>query len=249
METNDLIDAHCHYSKPLVDILIANQIPAQLNCQTNLEWTKNSVFSQDYPFLSLSAGIHPWDSQTHSFEEFLPILEQATVIGEIGMDSVWTTNDLLDQENLFIQQLAFASSHKKPVILHTKGQEKNCLRLIQQYPNTYLVHWYGTFEYLDDYIRLGCYFTAPLDARFNEISKLIIEKIPVDKLLMESDGLQALAWVLNKKISQVDYLLEMRNHLAYIAKLKHLSINDLSQQLVTNFNHWLNLSKINNSSV
>ena len=54
----------------------------------------------------------------------LPLLKQASIIGEIGMDSVWCDVDLEIQKEVFEKQLQLAKEWDKPVILHTKGQEK-----------------------------------------------------------------------------------------------------------------------------
>lgn len=43
------------------------------------------------------------------------------------MDSVWCDVDLKIQKEVFEKQLQFAQALNKPVILHTKGQEKRYL--------------------------------------------------------------------------------------------------------------------------
>lgn len=92
-----------------------------------------------------------------------PWLLKASVIGEIGLDSVWCSVPLSVQEKAFCAQLELASAMKKPVVLHTKGQEKHIARLIRAYPNTYLVHWYSGEEGLSDFLDLDCYFTIGPD--------------------------------------------------------------------------------------
>lgn len=59
-----------------------------------------------------------------------PLLKKGTIIGEIGMDSVWCDVDLKIQKEVFEKQLQLAQALNKPVILHTKGQEKTILELI-----------------------------------------------------------------------------------------------------------------------
>ena len=77
-------------------------------------------------------------------------------IGEIGLDNVWCTVDLGVQRTVFERQLAFAQQLGKPVVLHTKGMEREILDTIRYYPKRYLVHWYACPHWLQDYIDLGC---------------------------------------------------------------------------------------------
>ena len=85
---------------------------------------------------------------------------ECPVIGEIGMDSVWCNVPLAVQEKVFTEQLAVAAQLDKPVILHTKGQEKRIASLIAGYPNTYLVHWYSDPVFPKSFLELDCYFLS-----------------------------------------------------------------------------------------
>ena len=76
-------------------------------------------------------GLHPWKADQISFLAMEPWLLKASVIGEIGLDSVWCSVPLSVQEKAFCAQLELASAMKKPVVLHTKGQEKHIARLIR----------------------------------------------------------------------------------------------------------------------
>ena len=158
-----LIDAHCHLAsnQELAQLQIKQQIKAIINCQTPKEWQINSKLTMHMQ--PLSFGIHPWDVNKLKFEEIVPYLKLADAVGEIGLDSVWTKNDMALQTKTFRKQLAWAAKKQKPVILHTKGCEKEILAIIRQYPNNYFVHWYDCRKYQKDYIDLGCYFSICLD--------------------------------------------------------------------------------------
>lgn len=139
-------------------------------------------------------GLHPWQSSTYSFDDMKPFLETADIIGEIGMDSVWCDVPLSRQQLIFEQQLAFASETKKPVILHTKGQEKEITQLIRHYPNRYLVHWYSNQDGLEDYLALDCYFTLGPDLKKNPAVHHVLEAAPLNRVLVETDGWSAVEW-------------------------------------------------------
>lgn len=146
-----LIDAHCHIKKSdEAKFLKHHDICVLVNCQTFQEFQFLKQFESEH--FILSAGVHPWDRDEHALASMLEVLEQVRVVGEIGLDSVWCTVDPIQQNQVFEAQLEFAMNHKKPVLLHTKGEELAVLNHIKNYPNTYLVHWYSSEDYLEDYI-------------------------------------------------------------------------------------------------
>ena len=83
---------------------------------------------------------------------------------------------------------------KKPVVLHTKGQEKHIARLIRAYPNTYLVHWYSGEEGLSDFLDLDCYFTIGPDVFYQPAVQKAAVLAPENRLLVETDGCSAVKW-------------------------------------------------------
>lgn len=143
-------------------------------------------------------GLHPWQSAAYSFDDMRPFLEQTDIIGEIGMDNVWCDIPLSRQQLIFEQQLAFASEQKKPVILHTKGQEKEIAQLIRHYPNRYLVHWYSDLNGLENYLDQDCYFTLGPDLKKNPAVHKVLEAAPLNRVLVETDGWSAVEWAFEK---------------------------------------------------
>lgn len=112
-------------------------------------------------------GLHPWYADQWKVEDMMPYLEKCQVIGEIGMDSLWCNVPLKRQKEVLEKQLQIAAEWKKPVVLHTKDQEREILELIRKYPNTYLVHWYSADHDLDGYLDLDCYFSVGPDVIWN----------------------------------------------------------------------------------
>lgn len=146
------------------------------------------------PVLIPTAGLHPWHAAGHKVSEMLPFLPACPAIGEIGMDSVWCDTPLDIQESVFREQLARARDLDKPVILHTKGQEKKIASILKEYPNTYLVHWYSCEQFLEDYLALDCYFSIGPDVWWNPAVRRVAETVPLNRLLIETDGMNAVEW-------------------------------------------------------
>lgn len=193
-----LCDAHAHIGSRRELLLRRKQGIRSLICAVNpkeaAQLEELSARPELSPVVIPSFGLHPWQSGEHSFCEMEPWLLKAPVIGEIGMDSVWCSVPLAVQERAFCAQLELASALKKPVVLHTKGQEKRIAGLIARYENTYLVHWYSGTEGLEEFIALGCYFSIGPDVFFNPSTRRAALLAPKNRLLTETDGCGAVKW-------------------------------------------------------
>ena len=197
-----LTDAHAH-----VDTLeearerIRERIPTLL-CAANPEDVRRIQ-----PFLSLPGaenfliptyGLHPWHSAAWTVPEMADYLKKGEIIGEIGMDRVWCTVPLPIQRRVFEEQLRLACELKKPVILHTKGQEAEIAELLRGYPNQYLVHWYSCDQFLERYLEQDCYVSIGPDVFWNPAVQEAARRVPMDRILMETDGLSAVHWAISE---------------------------------------------------
>lgn len=240
-----LCDAHTHVEEPsimkqrmeagifsLVCALTPGEAAAVLRLAAKPEYA---------PLLLPTFGIHPWHAGSLSFQELKPWLLSCPVIGEIGMDSVWCSVPLKLQEQVFREQLAFACAQKKPVILHTKGQEKTIAAILKEYPNTYLVHWYSCGEYLSDYLALDCYYSIGPDVGQNPAVQKTAAAVPLDRILVETDGMEAVRWACEgKKSCPKDPAQALRDILKTAASIRRIEVKKLAEQVRTNLSAFLN---------
>ena len=89
-------DAHYHYSKEINALQNKYRISGICNVANEKEY---EWIHQKHVFYS--CGVHPWNASLDAFESMLPLLKKATIIGEIGMDSVWCDLDLNIQKEVF----------------------------------------------------------------------------------------------------------------------------------------------------
>lgn len=241
--TFSLCDAHAHMgSETELKERLQKKIPSLICASTPEEAARLERLAAS-PFIIPTYGLHPWQAGTYSVAEMKPYLEKCNVIGELGLDSVWCSVPLSLQENAFREQLAIASDEKKPVILHTKGQERQAALIIKEYANTYLVHWYSSFEHLECYLSLNCYYSIGPDVIWNKAVQKTAELIPLDKLLAETDGMSAVAWAYREKnLSPMPDSVEgaLNASLQKISKLRHIPLNQLKNQINYNFQAFLN---------
>ncbi|MBO0432242.1 TatD family hydrolase [Enterococcus sp. DIV0660C] len=236
-----LIDGHCHLagSAELAQQQQKHQILTILNCDSPEEWKENRRLTKEGRLQMLSFGVHPWKADRYQFEEVLPYLEKANIIGEIGLDRVWTQVPISRQLTIFKQQLTYAMEHQKPVVLHTKGCEAEILSLIKKYPNRYLIHWYSSMALQEAYIDLGCYFTIGIDLMRNKAVTELAKKVPLDRLLIETDGVAAIEWALGKKVKVEDYKSIVTSHLQSLAELRMIQSTSLAKRMTQNLQTFL----------
>ena len=173
-------------------------------------------------------GLHPWYADQWKVEDMMPYLEKCQVIGEIGMDSLWCNVPLKRQKEVLEKQLQIAAEWKKPVVLHTKDQEREILELIKKYPNTYLVHLYSADHDLDGYLDLDCYFSVGPDVIWNPAVQQVAKRVPENRILLETDGMEAVKWAWEEGQKNQNYAIEERESIWEAAEdqTKEISVSD-----------------------
>lgn len=245
-----LHDAHFHCQDPaFLKQLRKYGISGIVNIQSPQEYAfiKGQLSAKDA--IRMSAGIHPWDVESITWEAMRPIMEEVTIIGEIGLDNVWCQSDIQKQKAVFERSLAYACKHHKPVILHTKGMEKQVLSYIKKYRNTYLVHWYSSMDNLKDYVDYGCYFTIGPSIKSDAAVMQVAKLVPLDHLMIESDGLNALSWCEGRTVTLQEYKGLLQRTIREIAQIKQMEMETVEQQLNHTFEQFIHLAMIADSGM
>jgi TatD DNase family protein len=142
----------------------------------------------------LALGLHPLNAELHSDEElsrFGELVDETSFIGEIGLDfsrEGYATRD--KQLNSFRFVLQSLRNQPKFVTIHSRRAETAVLELLQQeYPYPAVFHWYsGSLKNLETAIGHGHFFSINPSMLWSEKGRTIIERIPRERTLTESDG-------------------------------------------------------------
>ncbi len=228
-----LFDAHTHLS-PAGSVYHGPDFYQLAVASTALECRRLLALAQNDPRLLLACGVHPWHSEDISLEQLQPYAEYCVAIGEIGMDSVWCQVALSRQKQVFRTQLAWAEELKKPVILHSKGCEALILPELATFSQPILVHWYSAPTLLEAYVEKGCYFTVGPDLEQNPAVRAVATQVPLDRLLLESDGIGGLSWAMGRTISEAELPSCLASMLQSVAHLRGMEAADLADQLFDN---------------
>ena len=206
-----IIDTHSHITEPqyapdrkeVIERLEETDTIA-ITCGLNLSSSKD-VFSliQESNYVYGSIGIHPSDAGKEDFDqsEFEKLLhERVVAIGELGIDYYHTTEYVDNQYRLFDAQMHFAKKHNLPVIIHCRGSKDSpddafhdLIDLLKKHDNVRkgVVHSFtGNETIANEFIKLGYYlgFNGIITFDKTEQSKTVLNSIPYDKILIETDS-------------------------------------------------------------
>ena len=238
-----LTDAHAHLSGP--GELSHRAHTRTLFCGTDPQ-TAAQILALQGDNALLCCGVHPWHAQKVTPGDMLPFIRQSAALGEIGLDSVWTDADMDVQRRVFVEQLEIAEALRMPVILHTKGMEGEIERILRSYTVPKLVHWYACERYLEDYIAQGCWFTLGPDYESNPAVQAVLRRVPPDRILTETDGVDALAWALKRPVAADEIEEILRGELRAIAAVHGICEAEAEQRVSENLDRFLTGGKSRN---
>lgn len=152
----------------------------------------------DGPFL-VSFGIHPWEAAKCDPRACGEAYARCSVIGEIGLDTVWCDVPLARQTTVLEEQLQLAADLGKPIVLHTKGAEERIASMVNGFPGRILVHWYsGPLSAFERFAEQGCYFSLGPDCtNGSDVNRAMMTALPLKRILIETDGIEGITWAID----------------------------------------------------
>jgi TatD DNase family protein len=145
----------------------------------------------------VSIGLHPWIAtpiDDHTYKSFLELTKRPKVvaIGEIGVDNNRSRASKEVQLQALTQQLRLARETGLPVLLHQRGYHQELMEAIhQEKPPVSAIHGFGgDLNELKEWLDLGYYVSIgrSILGEEGERFKAIVQRIPEDKLILETDG-------------------------------------------------------------
>lgn len=202
-----LIDAHAHLDRygdaldPALEEIERHRIFTIANSMDLPSYERTLEIGQRCDLVLPTFGVHPKNAPEYAerLRELSRPIEQSPAIGEIGLDFHWVKDpsQYPAQRRVLEYFLAAAREQKKIVNLHTKGAEKEILKLLERFDVTRaIVHWYsGPLDILRALIEYGAYFTIGVEVLFSEKIREIARETPLELLLTETDNPGGLEWL------------------------------------------------------
>ncbi len=248
-----MIDVHCHleqedYDKDIEEVIenCRKELKAVITCCTHpkdfdksLELVKKH---KDFVFLTL--GFHPEFISALSKEEINKYLEKieknkeiVVGIGECGLDYHWTKDSKLreEQKKLFVKHINLANKLNLPLVVHSRDAEKDCLNiLVEQKPKKVLLHFFSDKNLIQEVIENNYFVSVNTSIFRSKNIKKIVKKIPIGKLMTETDS-PWLGFGKRNTPNSVKLVIEK------IAELKNLSFEEVDRRTTENAVNFYNL--------
>ena len=237
------IDAHTHldfYNENIdkaIEEINKNKILTLANSMDVESYKINKSYLEKSEYIKVLFGIHPWSAANYKddLKLLIPYIDESELIGEIGLDYLWVEDKstFKRQREVFYFILDESIKRNKFVTLHTKDAEEEIYEALKSRNyNRAIIHWYsGNIKTLEKFIDLGCYFTISGDIGYSNLTEKILEKIPLNKLLLETDGPTALEWI-NGVYGYPD---EIKRVYKMVSNYKKIDLEELKAIIKSNY--------------
>lgn len=187
----------------IIEKIHKDEIDKFVSAGYSLESSKKSIeLSKKYDFIYSTCGISPNDIPQNEEELWKELSEikklakenkKVVAIGEIGLDYHWNTENKELQKRAFIEQIKIANELNLPIQIHTRDAVMDTLEILKK--NN--VNKKGIFhccplnrELVKEGLKLGFYisFAGPVTFKNSKNANEIIEMVPNEKMLIETDS-------------------------------------------------------------
>lgn len=200
----ELFDSHAHYNDEkfeneleIIEEIYNSGVTKLITAGYSLETTKKAIeIAHNYEFIYATAGISPNDIDDLKEEHFEEIRsmakdEKVVAIGEIGLDYYWNKENKEAQKNAFIKQIKIANEMNLPIVIHTREAVQDTLEILKQNKTRGVFHCCPlNIELIKEGLKLGFYisFAGPVTFKNSKNANQVIEFVPLDKMLIETDS-------------------------------------------------------------
>lgn len=255
----EIFDTHAHYDDEAFsadrDELLGRVLPESGVCGvvsagTNVASSRaNAQLSEKYDYIYFAAGIHPEDVETAKdgdlelIEELLKSGKKAVAVGEIGLDYHYDIDKAL-QKRYFEAQLELAKKLDLPVIIHDRDAHADTLEEIRRFRPKGTLHCFsGSAETARELVDLGLYigFTGSVTFKGNKKAARVIEAVPLERILVETDCPYMAPEPLRGRRSDSSMIAYT---LSFIANIKGISAEELAHITANNARTLFNINTI-----
>jgi TatD DNase family protein len=170
-----------------------------INVGASLDSSKRAVeLAHKYPCIFAAVSVHPHDSHTVDDKVLAEIDELASdlrvvAIGETGLDFYRNLSPQEVQKRVFLDFIAIAKKHNKPLIVHSRDSTSEAISVIAETKPTAggVFHCYSSsVENAKRIFQLGFLVSVAGNITFSNAEKLRskIAQLPIENLMLETDS-------------------------------------------------------------
>lgn len=193
-----LIDTHSHldqYENPLSIAKDCERKELFVIAVTNLPsmFEEANHFLKGFKYIKPALGFHPLlaNEYRHELKKIKDLVDHTKYIGEIGLDFSHQGKSF---QAIQIESLKFIlgclKGKKKFLSLHSRWAENNVMDILEEFQiEDAVFHWYsGSLLNLERAISMNCFFSINPEMIKSLNGKKIIDRLPKDRILTETDG-------------------------------------------------------------
>ena len=247
-----IIDSHCHldfenFDDDFEDIIRrAKEIGISkilTICSKKENLNKNILLCEKNNFIFFAYGLHPLNVKRETISS-LEILNASKhnkmiAIGETGLDYHYQKSTAKVQKISFIEHIKLSQLTGLPLIIHSRDADEDMQRiLIEEYTNTpffAVMHCFSSGQTLaQTAVELGFYLSMSGVITFPKNNELrnIFSKVPIDKILVETDSPYLSPVPFRGKRNEPSFIL---NTAKVGASIFSMNINRFSEMTSKNF--------------
>jgi TatD DNase family protein len=246
-----LVDSHCHLDFPdlaanlpqILELMQQNDVGCAVCIGVNLEDLPRVLALADtYPQIFASVGVHPesTDAKEPSVAELVALAAHPKVIaiGETGLDYYWHKDAPEWQRERFRTHIRAARATGKPLVIHNRDATADTLRLMEEEGAGQvggIMHCFTeTWEVAEAALEQGFYISLSGIVTFkNALTiKEVARRVPLDRLLVETDSPYLAPMPYRGKINQPGYVKHVAEE---IARLRNLTYEEVVTATTDNF--------------
>lgn len=201
----ELFDSHAHYddkrfAEDYHEVILNafdSGVKYILNAGSDIATSKKSIMlAEKFDFVYAAVGVHPHEVEKLSetdFDELKKMYSHKKVVavGEIGLDYYYDHSPRESQRHWFERQIELGKELNLPLIIHNRDSHEDMMNIIRKHaPFNGVLHCFtGSWEMAKELLSLGLYLSFGGPITFKNASKAIgiIEKMPEDRILIETD--------------------------------------------------------------
>ena len=246
----ELFDSHAHYNdekfqedrEKVLSQIYKSGVTKIVNAGYNLESSRQAIeIANKHEFIYATVGISPNDIEDYKEEHLKEIAKLAqnkkvVAIGEIGLDYYWNKENKDLQKEVFISQIEIANKLNLPIVIHTREAIYDTLEILKNNScNKKGVFHCCPFnvDLVREGLKLGFYisFAGPTTIKNSKNASEIINMVPLDKMLIETDSPYLSPEPLRGKRNDSRNVIYIAQK---IAEIKQISIEEIARATYEN---------------
>lgn len=209
--------------------------------------------AEKYDFIYAAIGWHPTDAieMTETDLAWLEQLcdhEKVVALGEMGLDYHWDTSPKEVQKEVFRKQIDLAKRKALPIIIHNREAHQDVIDILREENAKEvggIMHCYsGSWEIAKLALDMNFYisFGGPVTFKNAKQPKEVLAKVPLDRLLIETDCPYLTPHPFRGKRNEPGYV---RLVAEAAAEIKGMTVEDIEKITTENAKNVFNLMSDN----